>query len=307
MRGTLLAVAVLASSLAAVTPARAQSAQVAQVSSVPSPPATGAEAAADRLVEQAARAYDQNRLDEALGLLARAYALSERPSILYNQAQVWRAKDDCTAALDAYGRFIDATTPDDPNRARASRWRDEMQACVDRRKAEAAAPSPAATPPASPAAVTSAPPPPAPLTVAPHPPAEDAPALTLTSPVASSPPDESQAHRRHTMRVAGWSLLGAGVVTAGVAAAFAWQAHQHQNELNQKIDSHSPWTDGPRSLADEGQRDASWARWLGAAAAAAGAGGVALLIVSSPPAAVGVTSGTPPRATTALLGWSGTF
>src|SRR5580698_825434 len=66
------------------------------------------EAAATALVEQAARAYDQNQLDEALQLLARAFALSPRPSILYNQAQVLRAKDDCVAALDAYRRFIEA-------------------------------------------------------------------------------------------------------------------------------------------------------------------------------------------------------
>src|SRR5580692_6438746 len=91
------------------------------------------EAAASALIEQAARAYDQNQLDEALRLLARAFALSPRPSILYNQAQVLRTKDDCAAALDAYRRFIEATAPDDPDRERALRRRDEMQACADQR------------------------------------------------------------------------------------------------------------------------------------------------------------------------------
>ena len=143
MRTLLVAAAVLASWVAA--PARG-AAQVAQGGAAP--PA-GAEAAADVLIEQAARAYDQSRLDEALGLLARAYELSARPSILYNRAQVLRAKDDCAAALDAYSRFVAETTQDDPNRDRASRRRDEMQACVDRRKAEAAtsAPAPAAEAP----------------------------------------------------------------------------------------------------------------------------------------------------------------
>ena len=131
MRTLLVAAAVLAFWVAA--PARGD-AEVRQRGHAPS---AGAEAAADVLIEQAARAYDQNRLDEALGLLARAYELSARPSILYNRAQVLRAKDDCAAALDAYSRFVAETTPDDPNRERASRRRDEMQACVDRRKAEA--------------------------------------------------------------------------------------------------------------------------------------------------------------------------
>ena len=91
-----------------------------------------AEGAASALVADAARAYDQNQLDEALRLLARAYELSPRPSILYNQAQVLRAKNDCVAALDAYQRFIATTTADNPNRERALNRRAEMQTCVDK-------------------------------------------------------------------------------------------------------------------------------------------------------------------------------
>ena len=61
-------------------------------------------------------------------------------------------------------------------------------------------------------------------------------------------------------------------------------------------------------VADEGERDATWARWLGAAAAVAGGGGVALLIVSRPPApAAGIAGGPTSHGTMALLGWSGTF
>ncbi|HVY37167.1 MAG TPA: hypothetical protein VHM31_04510 [Polyangia bacterium] len=295
MRGRLRAAAVLVVALLAPAGARAQLAPAPPGS----PPAAEKGSEADALIEQAARAYDGNRLDEALDLLGRAYALSPRPSILYNQAQVWRAKDDCAAALDAYSRFIAATTPDDPNRARADRRRTEMQACVDRRKAEAAsAPSPPAAEPSETAPVL---PPPSPVTA----PAA-APAVALASPPAPSG-DESDSHRRRVMRIAGWTLVGAGVVAAGAAAAFAWEAHQHQNELNEKIDGHVPWTGGPQSLADAGERDASWARWLGAAAAVAGGGGVALLIVSRPPAAAGGVGGSPPPAATALLGWSGTF
>src|SRR5947207_11953978 len=79
------------------------------------------EAAANVLVEQAAAAYDQNQLDEALRLLTRAYALSPRSSILYNQAQVLRTKDDCAGALDAYRRFLETAAPDEANRERATR------------------------------------------------------------------------------------------------------------------------------------------------------------------------------------------
>ena len=88
---------------------------------------------ATALVEQAARAYDGNQWDEALRLLARAYELSPRPSIVYNQAQVMRAKGDCPGALDAYARFLATTTPADSNHQRALLRRTEMQTCVDQK------------------------------------------------------------------------------------------------------------------------------------------------------------------------------
>ena len=105
MKTFLVTAALLASWLAA--PARVHAA-----------PPEG-EDAASALVAEAARAYDQNQLDEALRLLARAYELSPRPSILYNQAQVFRTKNDCVAALDAYQRCIATPTQNAPNRERA--------------------------------------------------------------------------------------------------------------------------------------------------------------------------------------------
>lgn len=239
------------------------------------------EAAATTLVEQAAGAYDQNQLDEALRLLARAFALSPRPSILYNQAQVLRAKDDCVAALDAYRRFIAATAPDDPDRERALHRRDEMQACADQRA-----------------------PRPKPLELgAPAPPAQAPPALVITTPSPADHQEARPATHRRAMRAAGWAAIGVGVVAAGVAAAYAWEAHQIQGELNTALSHGSPtWTD-LQSRSQEGSRDASRAWWCAGAAALAGGGGAALLILSRPPAAAGATS----EPHVALLGWSGTF
>ena len=45
----------------------------------------------------------------------------------------------------------------------------------------------------------------------------------------------------------GWTLVGAGVIAAGVAAALAWQAHQNQNQINQAIELKSPWNAGQQS------------------------------------------------------------
>jgi tetratricopeptide (TPR) repeat protein len=262
--------------------------------SVRAQPATdvtpGAEAAADHeaaataLVEQAARAYDQNQLDEALRLLARAFALSPRPSILYNQAQVLRAKDDCIAALDAYRRFIEATAPSDPDRERALHRRDEMQACADQR-----APRP------NPLELTA-------------PTAQASPAMVISTPAPSDHREDRPANHRRALRAAGWAAIGVGVVAAGVGAAYAWEAHHIQGELNAALSQKDPtWTDTQRSQYQEGSGDASRARWFAGAAALAGGGGAVLLILSRPPAAAGAVAGTPSEPRVALLGWSGTF
>ena len=259
-----------------------------------------AEGAASALVADAARAYDQNQLDEALRLLARAYELSPRPSILYNQAQVLRAKNDCVAALDAYQRFIATTTADDPNRERAVNRRAEMQTCVDKLgaapvetrpegAAAAAPPAPATTPAEAPAVASTATP--VRLTIA-----EQTPPVVVGAQSPTSPADAARGRRR-AMRITGWTLVGVGVVAAGAAAALAWQAHSIQEELNMG-DTWNP------SRENEGRQAATLARWFGAAAAVAGGGGAALLIVTRPTAPTGDAPGS---GVTALLGWSGTF
>ncbi len=251
-------------------------------------PAADHEAAATGLVEQAARAYDQNQLDEALQLLARAFALSPRPSILYNQAQVLRAKDDCVAALDAYRRFIDATAPDDPDHARALHRRDEMQACADQRARRPNTPDLTAPAPRVLVPPTSAPP-----------------ALVINP---SGPADHQEvrpADHRRALRAAGWAAIGVGVVAAGVAAAYAWEAHhiegEQQGQVNAAIQHMMVWNGHSQYL--EGSRDASRAWWFAGAAALAGGGGATLLILSRPSAAAGA----PSEPHVALIGWSGSF
>jgi tetratricopeptide (TPR) repeat protein len=295
MKTFLIATAVLASWLAVAARAHAAT--------------SDADDAASALVAQAASAYDQNELDEALRLLARAYEISPRPSILYNQAQVLRAKNDCVAALDAYQRFIDTTAADDPNRERAVSRRAEMQACAAQRPAAPAGETtPAETPPPAP--------PPAPE------PKLDTLQLAAADPTAASPPpaavatqsptapaEDAGRGRRRAMRVAGWTAVGVGVLAAGASAVFAWQAHSIQEDLNNEIQAGgSPWTPDKQSREAEGQGDATRARWFGAAAAVAAGGGATLLIISRPaPATQGATASATSASTTALIGWSGTF
>ncbi len=252
------------------------------------PASPGGDAASNDLVEQAAQAYDQNQLDEALRLLSRAYQLSPRPSILYNQAQVLRAKDDCAAALEAYRRFIAAAAPDDANRERAERRRDEMQACVARQSPPAAAPARLNLQ----------------ETARPDPPA----GVAVTAPVPT--PEEQHPRRpRRALRVGGWSLLGASVVAAGAAAVLAWEAHDIQNEVNADLQrARTVWSGDLAARAGEGQNDATRAWWCAGVAALAGAGSGALFLLSRPPAAAGDSPVTASARTPgALVGWSGSF
>lgn len=247
-------------------------------------PADDDEATATALVEQAAHAYDDNQLDEALRLLTRAYELSPRPSTLYNQAQVLRAKDDCAAALDAYRRFLETAPPDDANRERATRRRDEMQACADQRKS---------------------PPPPVNLAVKevvhPEPPA----GVVVSAPVTPASAEHRGGHRR-AMRVGGWALVGVGVVAAGAAVAFAWKAHSLQNQLTNEVQSQSAYWSALQPQITEGENDASRAWWCAGLAALAAGGGTTLLILSRGPSEGAIPSATAqPQAR--VLGFSGTF
>lgn len=242
--------------------------------------------APDTLVEQAARAYDDNQLDEALRLLRRAYELSPRPSILYNQAQVLRAQDDCAGALDAYRRFLDSAAAIDANRERAARRRDEMQACVERRH----------------------PAPPAPVKLTAPEPARPAPPAAVVVSAPNPPPGEPAPSHRRALRATGWALLGLGVASTAAAVALAWEAHNIQNELNGDLQTKPgmvppTWTSDFASRASDGQNAATGA-WLCAGFAALAGGGSAALFILSRPAA---ERDGPGQSRAALLGWSGTF
>ncbi|MEP6655443.1 MAG: hypothetical protein ABJA82_18910 [Myxococcales bacterium] len=312
------------------TPARAETGAEAPSKTPTVPPALSAtsadEDAANQLVEQAARAYDDGRLDDALSMLARAYDLSPRPAIIYNQAQVMRAKHDCAAALQAYGRFIAATLPGDPNRDRAARHQAEMQTCVDEKRPSGAA----SQAPAEGRADKSAPgggvqpPPPAPAAPTPAAPVSGAPPVRLTldrepgvqtpRKIAASmsepvPPQEKSGARR-LARVSGWALLGVSVVSAGAAAVLAWKAAQLQSEASQDLEtllnSKPPlWSRDSQSRIDEGVRDAHLARWCAAAAALSASGGATLLIMFRSPSSPGEAAR--PHDAAALAGWSGVF
>src|SRR5262245_42273619 len=213
MTAALLAIVLVASTLA---PAAA--------------PASEAPASAEALVRQAAREYDEGRLDDAIATLERARALSPLPSILYNIAQVHRARKDCAAALAAYRAYVAEMPPGDPTREKAERHQAEMQGCVDRQAAAPVVPvAPPASAPTTPANVGR----PAVRLAAQGPAGVSSQPPSLSTPLTPAQPAPAPGRPRPA-RIAGWALVGAGAVAAGAAAVLTWRAASIAQELSGK-------------------------------------------------------------------------
>ena len=250
------------------------------------------EAAATELIKLAARQYDEGRFDEALRTLEGARAISARPSIAYNIGQVQRARNDCAGALAAYQTFLAMTPPLDPNHDRASRWRAEMQKCVDERAALAPAsvstPSTGST--TEPTAVR------APMPVA----TESVPTVSserLAAGLAASTPAPSLvgARRMSAATITGWSLIGAGAVAGMAALLLQLKASSIQNDL----DSHEHYPKDIDRLLADGNRDARLALGAVIGAGVLAVTGGAVLVVSHQTAPS-------PRAM-AIIGWAEAF
>jgi hypothetical protein len=61
---------------------------------------------AKTLSDEGRAAFDAGRYDEAIEKFQAAYELSPAPGLLYNLAQAYRLRGDCTAALSRYRAFL---------------------------------------------------------------------------------------------------------------------------------------------------------------------------------------------------------
>jgi tetratricopeptide (TPR) repeat protein len=81
------------------------------------------------LYEQGNTHYDLAEYDQAIDLFKQAYALSHRPTLLYNIAQAYRLKGDCEQALQVYRNYL-RVDPGSPFRAKVESRVAEMETCV---------------------------------------------------------------------------------------------------------------------------------------------------------------------------------
>jgi hypothetical protein len=235
--------------------ALAEGAVQATPPSVPSAPASEPEGDPASLFQDAQARYETGDTAGALVLMRRAYELSRRPELLFNLGELERELNACERALSDYRAYLIEAT--------AGAHREQAERRV--RELEAECPRVTAVAPAAPA-VHVTPPPPAPAprphaTIQPNPPA---PYFT-------------------PLRIAGWSAVGAGVITGTLATYFTVKAAGDESDLEASIRNarSTGFSRQDKELESDGRYSAQLARALGISAAGLATVGVALLLLPS--------------------------
>jgi tetratricopeptide (TPR) repeat protein len=243
-------------------------------------------ARADTAVEKARAHYRTGeahfragRYDEAIAEYQAAYALANRPELLFNIGSAYRKKAEQThdaadkrAAVDYYRRYLGA----DPAARAAADATVYIHSLERELEEEAPASQPAAPPPAP------VPPPPPPA-VAPAP----------------APPAEAEADTGRSYRIAGLVAGGVGVALAATGVVFSLKAKSASDELA-ALQSGQTWN---QDLYDSGQSAQRNAAICYVAGAAALAGGAVLYFIVGKPAPVTVQA----SAAGATVGFAGRF
>jgi hypothetical protein len=232
--------------------ALAEEAPQATPSGVEATPATKAESDPASLFLGAQARYEAGDTAGALVLMRRAHELSRRPELLYNLGELERELGACEPALREYRAYLTQPT--------AGARREQAEQRVRELEAQC--------PPVTPVApvVRTEPPPQAPaprphVSIRPNPPA---PYFT-------------------PLRIAGWSAVGAGVITGTLATYFAVKAANNESDLEASIrdPSSNGFSREHKELESDGRHSAQLARAFGIGAAGLAAAGVALLLLPS--------------------------
>jgi hypothetical protein len=180
--------------------------------------------------ERATRAYDLNKYPEAVDEYQKVYEIDGDPVMLYNIGQAYRLNDQPQESIHFYRRYLQRS-PEAKNRDDVNKKIANLEKLIeDRRKAAAAVtpPPPVAVKPPQPETSTAVvtPAQPAPMVVAP----------VVVAPPPPRPPSKAR-------RVVGWTMIGAGVVSGGVAIIEGVRAKNFGDDLTKA--SHSNPTNPP--------------------------------------------------------------
>ncbi|HVZ89400.1 MAG TPA: tetratricopeptide repeat protein [Polyangia bacterium] len=228
--------------------------------------------------QQATRAYDLGKYQEAIDEYQKVYEIDGDPVMLYNIAQAYRLNDQPQDSIHFYRRYLQRS-PEARNRDDVERKIAGQEKLIEDRRKAAAAVTP---PPIS----SSKNPPPAVIETKPDtsvtsPPVAPPP-VVVVSPPPPPPPSKSR-------KIVGWSMVGVGVAADVVAIIEGVVAKNRGDELTQmsKSGTNPPPVFDP-NIQSQGKTANIVAIVCGITGTAVAVTGAILLITngsSSPPAA----------------------
>jgi hypothetical protein len=229
--------------------------------------------------QQATRAYDLGKYQEAIDEYQKVYEIDGDPVMLYNIGQAYRLNDQPQESIHFYRRYLQRS-PEARNRDDVERKIAAQEKLIEERRKAAAAvspPPPKNEPPPPPKIEQPMPPPSPPVVVAPPPPPPPAPPSTAR-------------------RVIGWSMVGLGVAADVVAVIEGINAKNKGDQLTKAMNPNAPpgWSADYAQIQSDGKTANIVAIVSGIAGTAVAVTGAIILITNG---GSSDDSGTAPAAT----------
>jgi hypothetical protein len=197
-------------------------------------PSSDLTAKARDLSDRGLRQYQTGDFEAAIESFLAAYALSNRPALLFNVAQAYRLTGDCGRAAEYYRRYLGADV-DQGLRASIEKRLAEMETCLRRQDVRDGA--------VASFAVTAMP---VPAGAAPNA------AHQLTISPAVSKPEEATPKSRQPRVIA---FVGSAVVLGAVGTFLEMHARSAEADLSNRYAAGGTWDDAAQQRLDEGNRD----------------------------------------------------
>lgn len=195
--------------------------------------------------EQGLNYYNLAKYDQAIEEFKAAYTITIAPGFLFNIAQAYRLKGDCTQALQFYKDYL-REDPDAPNSKKVNERIAEMEKCAVPKEVplesdlEKSAPeTPAETPVETPVPeATSEPPTPAPE--------------TAVASVNTVPIRERKSGR--IKKIAGIGAIVAGLALGATGAFYSYEAMRASDEVTELFNDGGEWDNNYENRENWGKR-----------------------------------------------------
>lgn len=233
--------------------------------------------------QQATRAYDLGKYQEAVDEYQKVYEIDGDPVMLYNIAQAYRLNDQPQESIHFYRRYLQRS-PEARNKDDVERKITAMEKLIEERRKAAAA---------------VVPPPPNPAVVEPKPVAPPPPPVVTTPVVVAPPPPPPPEPPSAARRAVGWSMIGVGVASGVVAVIEGVRAKNKGDQLTQMQDPNGQvyWTSTQESIQSAGKTANIVAIVCGIGGTAVAVAGAVILITNGSSSS---DSGAPPATTTTV-------